>query len=119
MLILRVHAGLPTMYQFDLDHVYLFNDKGVFEFNCRSNGQPPDMFEIRRRTTLPTETWALIDSNQSLVGVPPAYQTNYIVVQAALPRSERIAWKDKVNRSVGLYIMQPWTITELLHGYAV
>ena len=79
----------------------------------------PDWDEItsKRHTTLPTETWALIDSssNQGLISVPPAYRTNYFVVQAHFP----VARKDKVNRGVGLYIMQPWTITELLHGYAV
>jgi hypothetical protein len=116
MLILRLHAGLPTIYQSTVDRAYLFINEGVFECDCGYRGDP-NFDELERCTALPASTWALIDSNQNLIKVPLGYQNRYFVVQASLPSSVHFAWRDKVNFPVDTYIMQPWTITELLQGY--
>ena len=116
LLILRLHARLPTIYQSTVDYAYIFNDEGVFKLNCGSHGEP-DWYELGRQTTLPPTTWALIDSNQDLVGVPLAYYNRLFVVQAASPRHDCFAWRDKASHYAALYIMQPWNITELLQGY--
>jgi len=72
MLILRLQAGLATIYQSKVDYIYVFNDEGVFKFYCGPKGDP-DWYEIERHTTLPSTMWALIDSNQNLIEVPLAY----------------------------------------------
>ena len=91
LLILRVHARLPTLY-INLPHNMYTSLMTRASSNLNVQHTEPDWDEItsKRHTTLPTETWALIDSssNQCLISVPPAYQTNYFVVQAAFPRCE-------------------------------
>ena len=91
LLILRVHAGLPTLY-IDLSHNMYTSLMTRASSNLNVQHTEPDWDEItsKRHTTLSTETWALIDSssNQGHISVPPAYRTNYFVVQAAYPRCE-------------------------------
>ena len=93
VLILHLQAGLPTIYQSRTDHMYVFNDEGVFKFLCGYLGEP-DWFEPKRCTPSPT-TWALIDSNQNLINVPMTYQNNFFIVQTPSPRPDRFAWQRK------------------------
>jgi hypothetical protein len=119
MLILRLQAGLPTIYQSTSDRMYLFNDCGVFEFPCNSRGNP-DWTEIYENFEVdPLTTWALIDSNQDLVQVPLSYQNRFFIVQATSPREDHFAWKNKAHQSTFIYIMKPWTLCEILLGYVV
>lgn len=116
MLILRLQAGLPTIYQSMVDRMYLFNDEGVFEFPCGQKGDP-DWTEVKSYD-VPATTWALIDSNENLIHVPISY-SRLFVVQATSPRPDRFAWRDKAPFHVTSYIMKPWTISELHLGYVV
>jgi len=116
VLILRLQAGLPSIYQSEVDHMHVFNDEGVFKFNCGPRGNP-DWTELERY--VPPTAWALVDSNQNLITVPMCYQNRLFVVQASSPRRDRFAWQDKANRTVLSYGMKPWPISELILGYVV
>lgn len=115
---LRLQLGLPTIYQSKLDRMYFFNDDGAFEFPCGPGGDP-DWRQIYDSFKVPSTTWALIDSNQTLVQVPMTYHDHIFVVQATSPHRDRFAWQDKSNRLVLFYIMNPWTLHELHLGYVV
>jgi hypothetical protein len=110
-----VQAGLPTVYQSRPDYLYFFSEDGVFETYCGSGVKATDL-----RRQIPESTWCLIDSNRSLMDVPTFItDLGRFIVQASSPRAGRVAWKDKSNRSVIQYYMKPWSLSEILAGYAL
>lgn len=112
MLVLRLQAGLPTVYQSNTDFMYLFDEGGVFECSCA--GAKPEEF----RESISESTWCLIDSNRNLPDVPTFITgLKRFIVQASSPRAARVAWRDKSIRPITQYIMKPWSLSEILAGY--
>ena len=113
LLVLRLQARLPTIYQSRQGHLYYFADDGVYVINFTPSSIATDV-----KSQFHKSTWCLIDSNQSLDTVPVFIQDlGLFIVQASSPRPHRYAWTDKVTRPVLRYFMKSWTLPELLVGY--
>ncbi|KAM6495199.1 hypothetical protein JOM56_009822 [Amanita muscaria] len=110
LLVLRLHARLPTIFQSEKTHVYYFDDKGVFDMT-------PEFITTHFRFKFDQSTWCLIDSNPNLSTVPVFIQNlGLFIVQAASPRPHRFEWTKKAVAPVTRYFMEPWTLSELLVG---
>jgi len=112
LLVLRLRAQLPTIYQSRDSHLYYFADDGVSLINLT-----PSPIASNFKSRFHRSTWCLIDSNQSLDTVPVFIQDlDLFIVQASSPRPHRYAWIDKATRPVLRYFMKSWTLPELLVG---
>jgi hypothetical protein len=110
LLVLRLQAQLPTIYQSRASHLYYFADDGYL-INLT-----PSL--IATNFKFHKSTWCLIDSNLSLDTVPVFIQDlDLFIVQASSSRPHRYAWIDKATGPVYQYFMKPWTLPELLVGY--
>jgi hypothetical protein len=113
LLVLRLQAGLPTIYQSRNTHLYYFTQDGVFELNLTGY-----FIATRFRSQIPRSTWCLIDSNQDLSTVPVFIQDlNLFIVQSSSPRQDRLEWTKKQSRTTMDYFLKPWTLSELFVGY--
>ncbi len=115
LLVLRLQAQLPTIYQSRDTHLYYFADDGVYLVKLT-----PGFVATDFKSQFHKSTWCLIDSNQSLDTVPVFIQDlGLFIVQASesSPRPHRYAWIDKATRPVMQYFMKSWTLPELLVGY--
>jgi hypothetical protein len=113
LLVLRLQAQLPTIYQSRDSHLYYFADDGVSLINLASSPIATNF-----KSQFHQSTWCLIDSNQNLDTVPVFIQDlDLFIVQASSPRPHRYAWIDKATRPVLRYFMKSWTLPELLVGY--
>jgi len=115
LLVLRLQAQLPTIYQSRASHLYYFADDGVYLINLT-----PSSIATNFKPQFHKSTWCLIDSNQSLDTVPVFIQDlDLFIVQASEspPRQHRYAWIDKATGPVFQYFMKSWTLPELLVGY--
>ena len=114
LLVLRLQAQHPTIYQSRDTHLYYFADDGVYLINLTLRPIATNFGSQFHKST-----WCLIDSNQSLDTVPVFIQDlDLFIVQASSPCPHRYAWTDKATGPVYRYVMQSWTLTELLVGYA-
>jgi hypothetical protein len=113
VLIWRLQAGLPTIYQSHPSFLLFFNAEGAFTWH---HDWPLNALELRR--DIPSSTWCLIDSNINLTKVP-AFITSLccFIVQAWSPQNEHFTWRDKAGAPVMTYYMKPWSLTEILSGY--
>ena len=112
LLVLRLQARLPTIYQSRKTHLYYFADNGVFQIHL------PGLVATDFKSQLHPSTWCLIDSNQSLDAVPVFIQDlDLFIVQASSPRPHCFAWMNKATGPVLRYFMKSWTLSELLVGY--
>ncbi|KIL69261.1 hypothetical protein M378DRAFT_773366 [Amanita muscaria Koide BX008] len=110
LLVLRLQAQLPTIYQSRASHLYYFADDGVYLINLT-----PSLIATNFKSQFHKSTWCLIDSNQSLDTVPMFIQDlDLFIVQASSPRPHCYAWIDKATGPVYRYFMKPWTLPELL-----
>ncbi|KAJ3508499.1 hypothetical protein NLJ89_g5717 [Agrocybe chaxingu] len=104
VLILRLHAGLPTIFQSRPNDIYFFHADGVV---C-----------VESVTTLgkrANNVWALVDSNAALQSVDKAFfQKGAFVVQAASPKDERINWVKGMTFLPKKFILAPWSLSELI-----
>ena len=113
LLVLRLQAQLPTIYQSRASHLYYFADDGVYLIKLI-----PSLISTNFKSQFHKSTWCLIDSNQSLDVVPVFIQDqDLFIVQASSPRPHCYAWIDKATGPVYWYFMKPWTFPELLVGY--
>jgi hypothetical protein len=113
LLVLRLQAQLPTIYQSRDSHLHYFADDGVYLIDLT-----PKPIATNFKSQFDKSTWCLIDSNQSLDTVPVFIQDlDLFIVQASSPRPHRYAWIDKATRPVLQYFMKSWTLPELLVGY--
>ncbi|KAF8221560.1 hypothetical protein L208DRAFT_1414824 [Tricholoma matsutake] len=111
LLVLRLQARLPTIYQSRDTYLYYFADNGVFRIHL------PGLVATNFKSQFYPSTWCLIDSNQSLDTVPVFIQDlDLFIVQASSPRP-RFEWMDKATSPVLRYFMKSWTLSELLVGY--
>ena len=93
LLVLRLQARLPTIYQSRDTHLYYFADDGVYLINLT-----PSPIATNFKSQFHKSTWCLIDLNQSLDTVPVFIQDLALfIVQASSPRPHRYAWIDKAT----------------------
>ncbi|KIL65205.1 hypothetical protein M378DRAFT_162471 [Amanita muscaria Koide BX008] len=112
LLVLRLQARLPTIYQSRKDHLYYFANDGVFKIDLTRGLIATDF-----KSQFDRSTWCLIDSNQSLDTVPGFIQDlDLFMVHASSPRPHRFEWIKKATRPVARYFMKSWTLSELLVG---
>ena len=112
LLVLRLQAQLPTIYQSRDSHLYYFADDGVYLIILI-----PRLIATDFKSQYHKSTWCLIDSNQSIDTVPMFIQDlDLFTVQASSLCPHRYAWIDK-TRPISQYFMKSWTLTELLVGY--
>ncbi|KAF8069237.1 hypothetical protein FPV67DRAFT_1112863 [Lyophyllum atratum] len=117
VLILRLHAKLPTIYQVGPRSTLLFNGSGVERIMTDLNEDIIRGFKKACEVDGPFPIWALIDSNLDLTRVNPLYLTSEIfVVQTPSPRANRLEWKKKQNIKAPEFILQPFTLSELIAG---
>ena len=113
LLVLRLRAQLPTIYQSRGTHLYYFADDGVYVINLT-----PRPIATNFTSQFHKSTWCLIDSNDELDSIPGFIRDqDLFIVQASSPRPHRYAWTDKASGSVFRYFMKSWTLSELLVGY--
>ncbi|KAF8068650.1 hypothetical protein FPV67DRAFT_1780143 [Lyophyllum atratum] len=121
VLVLRLHAKLPTIYQVGPRLTYLFDSSGVERIITDLNADIIEGFkdacEAEAGPDGPLPIWALIDSNLDLTGVDPLYLTYKIfVVQTPSPRANHLEWIKKQSITVPVFILQPFTLAELIAG---
>ncbi len=66
---------------------------------------------------IPTTTWCLVDTNESLETIPaPISNTPFFILQAASPERKHLQW---ANKTIGIlqYVMKPFSLSELIIGY--
>ena len=113
LLVLRLQARLPTIFQSRDSHLYYFTEDNVSIVHL-TQGLVATTF----KSQFDRLTWCLIDSNHSLNTVPMFIQDlDLFTVQASSPRPYRWAWMDKATSPVVRYFMKTWTLSELLVGY--
>ncbi|KIM90408.1 hypothetical protein PILCRDRAFT_1716 [Piloderma croceum F 1598] len=116
VLVLRILAGRPTIYHFGPDICYVFDADGLYEVNFGNTGlQSSGHWQFNN--AISQQDWCLVDSNQTVVSVPPFLASLPIfLVQSASPRSERIEWSKKYNHVHITYCMKNWSLSELIVG---
>jgi len=108
LLVLRLRNRQPTFFHYSPGFVVLFDNRGVSVVS-----------PIVGDSAAPNDAWALIDSNTKVKSVPWIFEKsdspNFVVV-AASPCSKR--WRSLLhNRSdTKLWIMEPFTLQELLQA---
>jgi hypothetical protein len=113
LLVLRIHARLPTIYQFRENYFYYFHAEGVSIISVDKSLIATDI-----RNQFDPSTWCLVDSNLRLGAMPGFIQDlDFFIVQAASSRQHHLIWTDKVSRPVRRYYMKVWDIPELIAGY--
>jgi len=111
-LVLRLEAGLPTIFQSLPNRLFFFNDEGVHILKYSLSASAMDF-----KAEFPPSTWCLVDSNLELNTVPGFIRNlSLFVVQASSPRPERIEWEKKEQRASLEYFLKPWTPSELIMG---
>jgi hypothetical protein len=112
LLVLRLQARLPTIYQSRNSHLYYFSDNGVFRIHLTS-----ELIATDFQSQFHPSTWCLIDSNLSLDTVPVFIQDlDLFILQASSPRPHRFEWAKKATSPVRRYFMKSWTLSELFVG---
>ncbi|KAI0038280.1 hypothetical protein FA95DRAFT_1613506 [Auriscalpium vulgare] len=106
LLCLRLLAGRPTLFQHTADCVFRYRSTGVTQINFSDH---PSLYN------LPDGTWILVDSNRQVKDVHKCLmESKGFIVQASLPRVERMKWRSK--GCVSTFIMRPWSLAELIVG---
>jgi len=110
ILILRLHAHLPTIWQDSDTSATLFTNEGVFQLSF-------DNVTLATLTSFgdyfPPCTWLLFDSfNLETERWPKLSHTGIFTVQSSSPRAKRFAWTSKTNMS--MWYMRPFTLAELI-----
>lgn len=116
VLVLRLHARLPTIYQFGTRQILFFDDHGasLLKRDLDSDALTP-FLKRNGHDGNPTRVWALVDSNQELISVDQAYYSHRIfTVQTPSPRQDRIQWTKKLNGPYQRFILAPWILSELI-----
>ena len=108
LLVLRLQAKLPTIFQCDPHLAYYFTATGVWSI---------DRGDIKAAKKSTPQVWALIDSSKQLTTVDEVYYNSSIfIVQTPSPREFRIDWWKKAGNRIEFFILEPWSLSELLSG---
>ncbi|KAK0463202.1 uncharacterized protein EV420DRAFT_1639354 [Desarmillaria tabescens] len=96
ILLLRLQANQPTILQ------------GVFSVSMA------DFMDVAK--LIPDNAWCLVDSNETLQGVPlPITKSSFFIIQAARARKDHLQWQNQVL-GIHQYVMKPFTLSELIVG---
>ena len=108
VLVLRLLAGLTTVYQFKKDGFIVFHAEGVFH----SEKLTSDLL------FLPQDTWFLVDSNEENISLPLSFikactSSSRKLIMAASPREDRFSFRKK-NMGFAVVWMDPFTLEEYI-----
>ncbi|KAL5501010.1 hypothetical protein ACEPAH_9397 [Sanghuangporus vaninii] len=113
VLVLRVLAGLPTIFQSENGHLCVITGEGAFRVSYPIDAPPLQDY-------IPMGTWFLVDSG-SVANVPSQLiKTSSImsglILQAASPRKDHLGWAKKMHQAVGRYWMAHWAPEKIIQG---
>ena len=115
MLVLRILAGCPTIFQSRPNIFYIFNAVGLYSVDLNNFGLAVE--EYRFYKAISPQYWCLVDCNSD---VPDMLyflsQSRAFILQVASPRSERIDWVKKYNFWAPMYFMKNWSLGKLIMG---
>ena len=113
LLVLRLHAKLPTIFQCISGLAYYFTAKGIQIISLKGT----HLQDIKNARESTPQVWALIDSNRHLKDVQEVYyESSIFIVQTPSPQESRTEWKKKTNVAITSFILKPWSLLELLYG---
>ncbi|KAI0275429.1 hypothetical protein BC834DRAFT_49140 [Gloeopeniophorella convolvens] len=110
VLVLRLQAGLATVYQPDTEphRVLVFTADGVFTVDITAAQRETESFT----EYVPSAAWCLVDSGDAASEVPSfLYQRGYTIVHAARGPAK---WLDRYYRARKTFVMKPWSLQETL-----
>ena len=110
ILILRLYARLPTIWQDSPARVYAFSDEGVFQVSVM-HADPGDFRTIAKAFPKYTYTWVLFESNKGNIA-PTIPITGFFAIQAASPRREYFEWFPK--KHIDFWYMKVMTVYKLV-----
>ncbi|KAF8650653.1 hypothetical protein AX16_005133 [Volvariella volvacea WC 439] len=122
VLILRLHAKLPTIYQVDASRLWFFSHSGVISMSSAAAGSIYQFVEYVGEDPShiwidPFYVWGLVDSNQQLRSVSSQLSSDSLfTIQTPSPRSERMEWLKKLSTGYHIFILKLWTVAELICG---
>jgi len=109
ILILRLHAHLPTIWQESDTMATVFTEEGVFQLSFGDVSM--DTIGVFGKY-FPPCTWLLFDPNANAESRPVLSHTRVLTVQASSPIKDRFSWTSKDR--VYLWFMRPFTLQELI-----
>ncbi|KAJ3489416.1 hypothetical protein NLJ89_g11530 [Agrocybe chaxingu] len=113
VLILRLHARLPTIYQRQNDRILFFDQDGPAEFRT-----VVDLFRsaaVRRHQR--GELWVLVDTNDELQTVDRCYRFQHaFIIQSIATDVKHTRWMRKLSFLATHFVLQPWSLAELIIG---
>ncbi|KAF8646920.1 hypothetical protein AX16_007012 [Volvariella volvacea WC 439] len=122
VLILRLHAKLPTVYQVSASRLWFFSHDGVSSSSSTSEGAVTDFATYVGRDPRdvwlnPFYIWGLVDSNQQLRTVSSKFSLKTVfAIQTPSPRNERMERLKKWSSRHQIFIMKLWSVAELICG---
>ncbi|OCB92061.1 hypothetical protein A7U60_g596 [Sanghuangporus baumii] len=113
VLVLRVLAGLPTIFQSENEHLCVITGEGAFRVSYPIDALPLQDY-------IPVGMWFLVDSG-AVAHVPSQLMKTSsimsgLILQAASPRKDHLEWAKKMHQAVGRYWMAPWTPEEVIQA---
>ncbi|KAJ7219562.1 hypothetical protein GGX14DRAFT_592758 [Mycena pura] len=113
ILILRCLARRVTFFQTKPNEMWMFYPSLHTAYRVHVN----DIMPGQLLNLLPRDAWALIDSNEYILSVPPCITSmRTFVIQASSPRAFRTEWISKRSYSPIFWYMASWTLGELICG---
>ncbi|KAF5381962.1 hypothetical protein D9615_004249 [Tricholomella constricta] len=115
LLVLRLLARQPTIFQDRPQHFLFFDGERVFSRDCE--GDSFAALYLINSGQIPKYTWCLIDTNDALTTIPQSiHDLQLFIVQSSSPHSQRLHWLNKTQFTYMKYYMKPWTLSELILG---
>ncbi|KDQ06434.1 hypothetical protein BOTBODRAFT_193036 [Botryobasidium botryosum FD-172 SS1] len=116
ILVLRLLAGLPTIFVDNAQHLNIFNGAGAFKYKDYET-ELGGLAQWKFSTAMTDGCWRMVDSNDSLLRVPTFITgLRQFMMQAASPCAQRTKWVHRVTHPHIPYFMKPWTLSELIAG---
>ncbi|KAH7915099.1 hypothetical protein BJ138DRAFT_1176768 [Hygrophoropsis aurantiaca] len=113
LLRLRLNARLPTLLQFENEACYLFSDRGAHIIGPSTLARESSLAQDLGR--LIPDAWCLVDSNVDMpIPSPFTRYAGLTIVQTESPREDRLKWAGKHTRSLKIFYMQPFNLTEAI-----
>ena len=105
----RLFEKKPTVFQFEPNVVYIFNDKGLHA-RLASSSCEPELSEDQN-------AWALVDMNED-VEKPARFIriSRLLLIMASSPKPSRWHNVEKYRAPVALWFMKPFSLVELLQA---
>ncbi|KAJ3493460.1 hypothetical protein NLJ89_g11015 [Agrocybe chaxingu] len=115
VLVLRLHARLPTIYQWEPDRIVFFDQDGPVHFRTVN-----DVLNSAAAVQLwhSRELWVLVDvKNDHQHPVDRLYHSRGVfIIQATTTSMRYTRWMDKLSYPGVSFILRPWSLAELIIG---